>query len=81
MVPPGGEGVFAGQHTSSITSTWTGLLSIANKDRVIPTLEEEQRKIIKEHGKDLDFDILAKMDELHFAVKEEIGRASCRERV
>ena len=62
--------LFAGQHTSSITSTWTGLLSIANKDRVIPTLEEEQRKIIKEHGKDLDFDILAKMDELHFAVKE-----------
>jgi len=62
--------LFAGQHTSSITSTWTGLLAIANKDRVIPTLEEEQRKIIKEHGKDLDFDILAKMDELHFAVKE-----------
>lgn len=62
--------LFAGQHTSSITSTWTGLLSIANKSRVIPTLEEEQRKIMKEHGNNLDFDILAKMDELHFAVKE-----------
>ena len=62
--------LFAGQHTSSITSTWTGLLSIANKSRVIPTLEKEQRKIMKEHGNNLDFDILAKMDELHFAVKE-----------
>ena len=31
--------LFAGQHTSSITSTWTGLLCIANKDRCMPPLE------------------------------------------
>jgi sterol 14-demethylase len=62
--------LFAGQHTSSITSTWTGLLAIANKERVMPALEKEQKDIMKKHGKDLDFDILAKMDELHFAVKE-----------
>jgi len=62
--------LFAGQHTSSITSTWTGLLAIENKDRVIPTLEKEQIAVMKKHGKELDFDILAGMDELHFAVKE-----------
>jgi len=62
--------LFAGQHTFSITSTWTGLLAIANKERVMPALEKEQKDIMKKHGKDLDFDILAKMDELHFAVKE-----------
>jgi sterol 14-demethylase len=62
--------LFAGQHTSSITSTWTGLLSIANKDRVMPALEAEQRKIMKKHDGKIDFDILAEMDELHFAIKE-----------
>ena len=62
--------LFAGQHTSSITSTWTGLLSIANKDRVMPTLEAEQKKIMKKHDGAIDFDILAEMDELHFAIKE-----------
>ena len=62
--------LFAGQHTSSITSTWTGLLSIANKDRVMPTLEAEQRKIMEKHAGNIDFDILAEMDELHFAIKE-----------
>ena len=62
--------LFAGQHTSSITSSWTGLLAIANKDRVMPALIEEQQKIMKKHGDTIDFDILASMDELHFAVKE-----------
>ena len=62
--------LFAGQHTSSITSTWTGLLSIANKERVMPVLEQEQKQILKKHGNKIDFDILAEMDELHFAVKE-----------
>ncbi|CAL6302658.1 unnamed protein product [Bathycoccus prasinos] len=62
--------LFAGQHTSSITSTWTGLLAIANKERVMPYLEQEQQKIMKKHGTKIDFDVLAEMDELHFAVKE-----------
>ena len=62
--------LFAGQHTSSITSTWTGLLSIANKAKVMPTLEAEQLKIKGKHGDVIDFDVLAEMDELHFAIKE-----------
>ena len=62
--------LFAGQHTSSITSTWTGLLSIANKAKVMPTLEAEQTRIKSKHGDTIDFDVLAEMDELHFAIKE-----------
>jgi len=62
--------LFAGQHTSSITSTWTGLLAIANKERVMPYLEQEQQQIMKKHGTKIDFDVLAEMDELHYAVKE-----------
>ena len=62
--------LFAGQHTSSITSTWTGLLAIANKERAMPYLEQEQQQIMKKHGSKIDFDVLAEMDELHFAVKE-----------
>ena len=62
--------LFAGQHTSSITSTWTGLLTIANKERVMPTLEGEQKKVMEKHGGKIDFDVLAEMDELHYAIKE-----------
>jgi sterol 14-demethylase len=62
--------LFAGQHTSSITSTWTGLLSIANKDRIFPNLEKEQRSVMEKHGDKIDFDVLAEMDELHFCIKE-----------
>jgi len=62
--------LFAGQHTSSITSTWTGLLSIANKAKVMPVLEAEQKKVTSKHGDKIDFDVLAEMDELHFAIKE-----------
>ena len=62
--------LFAGQHTSSITSTWTGLLSIANKERIFPKLEKEQKDVMAKHGDKIDFDILAQMDELHFCIKE-----------
>ena len=62
--------LFAGQHTSSITSTWTGLLSIANKERIFPNLEKEQKDVMAKHGDKIDFDILAEMDELHFCIKE-----------
>ena len=62
--------LFAGQHTSSITSTWTGLLSIANKERIFPKLEKEQKDVMAKHVDKIDFDILAQMDELHFCIKE-----------
>lgn len=77
--------LFAGQHTSSITSTWTGLLLLESHQRQKkglakgsgkgnPTFLEqaldEQRKVLKEHGEELTFDILQSMDTLHFSIKE-----------
>lgn len=37
--------LFAGQHTSSITSTWTGLYMLAYKSMVMPLALDEQRKV------------------------------------
>jgi len=33
--------LFAGQHTSSVTSTWTGLYILHNKERLMPRLLDE----------------------------------------
>eukprot|EP00894_Picocystis_sp_ML_P002806 jgi/Pico_ML_1/53323/g3892.t1 len=62
--------LFAGQHTSSITSTWTGMRLIYNKERCMPPVVEEQRRIMAKHGDKLDYDILQEMDCLHRSVKE-----------
>jgi len=64
--------LFAGQHTSSITSTWAGLHMLAHKQMVWPQAEEEQRKIMKTHGDELNFDIINEMDHLHCCVKESL---------
>lgn len=66
--------LFAGQHTSTITSSWTGLYMIATKDRADSPYKaaiEEQRRVMKEHGDALDFDILnSSMDTLHRNIHE-----------
>jgi sterol 14-demethylase len=66
--------LFAGQHTSSITSTWTGLYLFSKKyrDSFLPNILEEQRQIVKEHGEELDYEILSKMDYLHRGMKESL---------
>ncbi len=61
--------LFAGQHTSSITSTWTGLFLMANKtwaDKCVA----EQRAVRTEAGPDLNYEVLLKMDTLHICIKE-----------
>ena len=64
--------LFAGQHTSSITSTWTGLYLFSEKYRgkFLDDVLEEQRRVVREHGSDLNYDVLSKMDNLHNAMKE-----------
>eukprot|EP00241_Pyramimonas_parkeae_P001670 CAMPEP_0114245264 /NCGR_PEP_ID=MMETSP0058-20121206/11792_1 /TAXON_ID=36894 /ORGANISM="Pyramimonas parkeae, CCMP726" /LENGTH=484 /DNA_ID=CAMNT_0001358283 /DNA_START=463 /DNA_END=1917 /DNA_ORIENTATION=+ len=62
--------LFAGQHTSSITSTWSGLYMLAYKSMVWPQALDEQRAVIAKHGDELNFDILSEMDHLHCCVKE-----------
>eukprot|EP00808_Paulinella_micropora_P006726 g71188.t1 len=52
--------LFAGQHTSTITSTWTGLLIWSNK-KYLPRLEEEQKKAFAESGGKLTFEAISQM--------------------
>lgn len=62
--------LFAGQHTSTITSSWTGLHLISNKDTCFKDAVEEQKRIMAKHGDDIDFDVLNSMDVLHRSIHE-----------
>jgi len=58
--------LFAGQHTSSVTSTWTGLYILQNKDKVMRELLDEQKKV----GGNIDHEAIKNMPLLHAAVSE-----------
>jgi len=61
--------LFAGQHTSSITSTWT-LLYIAAHPDIKRRLLDEQAAIFDGDDRDPTYDDLGKMELLHNCVKE-----------
>lgn len=63
--------LFAGQHTSSITSTWTSLLVASHPD-ILSRLQEEQDRVLKGKPKDapLAWDDLGQMELLHNSVRE-----------
>ncbi|NP_001340327.1 cytochrome P450-like protein isoform X1 [Zea mays] len=61
--------LFAGQHTSSITSTWTGAYMLRFKQYFAEAVEE-QKDIMRRHGDKIDHDILAEMDVLYRCIKE-----------
>nr|XP_010942370.1 obtusifoliol 14-alpha demethylase [Elaeis guineensis]XP_010942371.1 obtusifoliol 14-alpha demethylase [Elaeis guineensis]XP_010942372.1 obtusifoliol 14-alpha demethylase [Elaeis guineensis]XP_010942373.1 obtusifoliol 14-alpha demethylase [Elaeis guineensis]XP_010942374.1 obtusifoliol 14-alpha demethylase [Elaeis guineensis]XP_010942376.1 obtusifoliol 14-alpha demethylase [Elaeis guineensis] len=61
--------LFAGQHTSSITSTWTGAYLLRHKEYLSAALEE-QKDILRRHGNKIDHDILSEMDVLYRCIKE-----------
>lgn len=61
--------LFAGQHTSSITSTWTGAYLLRHKE-YLSAVSEEQKNLMKKHGKKVDHDILSEMDVLYRSIKE-----------
>ncbi|KAG2389056.1 hypothetical protein C9374_014456 [Naegleria lovaniensis] len=61
-------GLFAGQHTSSITSSWTLMNVIANK-KVLEKVRKEQTEIMGS-DKVLDYDKVMKMDYLEACMKE-----------
>mmetsp|Transcript_6366 Transcript_6366/g.14126 ORF Transcript_6366/g.14126 Transcript_6366/m.14126 type:complete len:494 (+) Transcript_6366:74-1555(+) len=62
--------LFAGQHTSSITTSWTGLYMNANKEKTLKPAVEEQKRIIKEFGPELTIESLSAMDVLHRNITE-----------
>jgi len=63
--------IFAGQHTSSITTSWTGLFMTAHKARSWDQAVQEQREVMKKHGNELSFDVLNnEMPVLHNCITE-----------
>ncbi|CAJ1948141.1 unnamed protein product [Sphenostylis stenocarpa] len=61
--------LFAGQHTSSITSTWTGAYLLCN-NQYLSAVQEEQKQLMEKHGDRVDHDVLAEMDVLYRCIKE-----------
>lgn len=61
--------LFAGQHTSSITSTWTGAYLLAN-NKYMSAVVDEQKKLMEKHGNKIDHDILSEMQVLYRCIKE-----------
>lgn len=61
--------LFAGQHTSSITSTWTGAYLLSD-NQCLSAVQEEQKMLIEKHGDRVDHDVLAEMDVLYRCIKE-----------
>jgi sterol 14alpha-demethylase len=61
--------LFAGMHTSTITSSWTGIF-LASHRNAWDACVEEQRQIIAEHGSELNVDVLDKMVVLHACITE-----------
>lgn len=62
--------LFAGQHTSTVTSSWTGLRMMDTKETTFAAAVQEQREMLAKHGDALDFDILNSMDVLHRNIHE-----------
>lgn len=75
--------LFAGQHTSSITSSWTGYFMIDSKRHsannaggkaaerdAYAAAVEEQRRVLAKHGDALSLDVLGEMEVLHRNVTE-----------
>ena len=63
--------LFAGQHTSSITSTWTGLFLMTSpewQERCV----KEQAAVRKSVGDELTYESLLGMDTLHVCIKESL---------
>ena len=62
--------LFAGQHTSCLSSTWTSLF-IANDTTMIDRMLDEQDKVLGgDMNKPLDYDALQKMEFLHNCMTE-----------
>ncbi|KAF6265917.1 sterol 14 desaturase [Scenedesmus sp. NREL 46B-D3] len=66
--------LFAGQHTSSITSAWTGYEMVSSKTRgpqsPYHAAVAEQQAVVKKHGGSINFDVLGEMEALHLNIQE-----------
>ncbi|KAG6429309.1 hypothetical protein SASPL_107358 [Salvia splendens] len=61
--------LFAGQHTSSITSTWSGAHLLTSGKHMSAAVEEQMR-LMEKHGDKVDYDVLSEMEVLYRCIKE-----------
>lgn len=61
--------IFAGKHTSAMTSTWTGACLLSHAKYFDAALEEQRQIISKYNGK-IDYSVLSEMGTLHSCIKE-----------
>nr|ABG88966.1 cytochrome P450 CYP51H11 [Avena strigosa]ABG88967.1 cytochrome P450 CYP51H11 [Avena strigosa] len=61
--------IFAGKHSSAMTSTWTAACLLDHANSLDAALEE-QRKIIGKYKDKIDYNILSEMGVLHSCIKE-----------
>ncbi|CAM0914178.1 unnamed protein product [Alopecurus aequalis] len=61
--------IFAGKHSSAMTSTWTAACLLVHAKALDAALEE-QRKIIRKYQGMIDYNVLSQMDTLHGCIKE-----------
>eukprot|EP00163_Fabomonas_tropica_P029404 TRINITY_DN627_c0_g1_i3.p2 TRINITY_DN627_c0_g1~~TRINITY_DN627_c0_g1_i3.p2 ORF type:complete len:603 (-),score=206.75 TRINITY_DN627_c0_g1_i3:2856-4664(-) len=62
--------LFAGQHTSSITAAWTGIMLCLHKERTIPRILEEQKKVFTEYQGNMCWESISELEVLHAHIKE-----------
>jgi sterol 14-demethylase len=61
--------IFAGKHTSAMTTTWTGACLLSHAKSFNAALEE-QKEIISKHSEKIDYSVLSEMGILHSCIKE-----------
>lgn len=64
--------LFAGQHTSSVTSSWTGYRMLGSR-QWWEAAQQEQRDVMAQHGDKLDVEVLQSMDVLHRNIQARAG--------
>lgn len=64
--------LFAGQHTSSITSTWTSMFLLHNKKCLAEVMKEQNNVFNGNLKAPLDFDSVGNMEYLQNAIKESL---------
>jgi sterol 14alpha-demethylase len=60
--------IFAGQHTSAVMATWTGVLLLQNRN-YLPAIMEEQQRVFN-GSRDISLDALRRLTALEYAIKE-----------
>eukprot|EP00475_Leptophrys_vorax_P024007 TRINITY_DN3304_c0_g1_i4.p1 TRINITY_DN3304_c0_g1~~TRINITY_DN3304_c0_g1_i4.p1 ORF type:complete len:450 (+),score=108.17 TRINITY_DN3304_c0_g1_i4:332-1681(+) len=64
--------LFAGQHTSSITSVWLVLSIMSQKETLLPRLLNEQKLALTRNNGVFNFDAMSQMELLYFCIKESL---------